>query len=120
MTDSLMKFKEVVEKSKSIAVNTGSTEDISKIFAGILLHQAFLKLGKKSSTDFSETETIKSASRVLFGSPLQNFENEENIFIKLDVNKLPISELRYEKDGDLLKIILTSARKSPHLGTIFI
>jgi len=47
MTEQMQKFKAIVETSDTIAIRIGETNDISKILAGTLLHQAFLKLNKR-------------------------------------------------------------------------
>lgn len=104
-SEQMQKFKEIVENSNTIAIRVGETNDISKILAGAMLHQAFFKLGKKVSSDIQNTETVSA----FFEAPFANFAAEENILIKFDTEKLPISELRYEKEGKLMKIILKSA-----------
>ena len=120
--EQMQKFKEVVEKSQTVAVRIGITDDISKILAGALLHQAFLKLGKRVNVDIQDGETVSA----FFETPLSNFEKEENILIKFDTEKIPVSELRYEQDGKIMKIILKSAggaggaRPAPDLREVLV
>jgi len=114
----MQKFKAIVETSDTIAIRIGETNDISKILAGTLLHQAFLKLNKRVSIDTQDAETASA----FFETPLKSFGKEENILIKFDTEKLPVSELRYEKDGKFMKIILKSGNgdgdRAPDLSEI--
>lgn len=116
MTEQMQKFKEIVENSGTIAIRVGDTNDISKILAGTILHRAFSKLGKKVNTDIKSVEVATA----FFEDGLENFEKEENILIKFDTEKLPVSELRYEKDGQFVKIILKSGRAAPDLREVLV
>lgn len=109
MQDALQKFKEIVDSAKTIAVRTGKTADISKILSSYILHSAFLELGKQSSVDIEQTnDIIKNSLSILFGETKKNFEIPEHTLIKIDTEKIPVSELKYEKEGSILKIILES------------
>ncbi|OGF63925.1 hypothetical protein A2661_02085 [Candidatus Giovannonibacteria bacterium RIFCSPHIGHO2_01_FULL_45_24] len=104
MSEAAEKFKEIVQKADSIAVSVAPANkelnlpDNKKLLAGSILHKFFLLLGKKSA--------------------LNETAPEENVLIRLDTKKLPISELKYERDGDELKIILKSAEKSPDISHV--
>jgi len=114
MSESIQKFKEMADRAETIAVRLGKADDIAKALAGALAHQTFLKAGKKSHIDSDNlSERTKNCVSVLFGensNPFdRNFDATENILIKLDTKSLPVSSLKYEQDGDMLKIILESA-----------
>lgn len=104
MSEAAEKFKEIAEKAKSIAVSVAPASrelnlpDSKKLLVGSILHRFFLRLGKKSS--------INEAAP------------EENVIMRLDTKKLPVSELKYEKEGDTLKIILKTPEKSPDISHI--
>lgn len=112
----MQKFKAIVENSNTIAIRVGKTDDISKILAGVLLHQVFSKLGKKVNTDIKNGEIVAA----FFDGGIKNFEKEENILIKFDTEKLPVSELRYEKEGKFMKIILKSGSAAPDLREVLV
>src|SRR3989344_2496910 len=102
MSESMQKFKEMVDRAEIIAVRLCKANDIAKALTGAILHQIFLKAGKKSSID-SDTlnERIKNCVSALFdenSNPFgQNFDAKENILIKLDTKNLPVSSLKYEQ-----------------------
>lgn len=104
MSDAAEKFKELVQKVNSIAIIVAlankelNLPDNKKLLAGSILHRFFLRLGKKSS--------------------LNEAAPEENVIMRLDTKKLPVSELKYEKEGDTLKIILKTPEKSPDISHI--
>src|SRR3989344_4899605 len=105
--DSMQQFKETVLASETIAVQTGTTNDPSKILAAHLLHALFLSLGKKSIfRSPALDDRIKTFAHTLLPVPPHATSHEENLLIKIDTDKLPVAELTYEKEGSLLKIIL--------------
>lgn len=111
MTEAVQKFKDLVEKVDTVFIRFGKHANVSKVLAGATLHQAFLKLGKKSDIDLSVVaDAYKKTALALSGSRATPFENrvqlKENVFIKLDTKKIPVSQLRYEKEGDIIKIIM--------------
>src|SRR3989344_3501136 len=109
MTEAVKKFKETLEKVETVSIKTGDSNDISKILAASLLHNLFLKLGKKSSLEnWSSSGAFSQYLESLFEKSFlkDNLREPEHILIKLDTKKIPVSELNYEKDGDMLKIIL--------------
>ncbi len=123
MSESMRKFKEMADGAETIAVRFGSprsaqseagkANDIAKALAGALAHQTFLKAGKKSHIDADNlNERTKNCVNALFDENSdafrQNFEAKENILIKLDTKNFPVSSLKYEQEGDTLKIILES------------
>lgn len=117
MSETMQKFKDMVESAQTVAIKTGATNDIAKILTAAVLYQTIQKTEKKIVADLDRAnQNIKNfLSAILETSPehFSNvFEQPENILIKFDTNKLPISQLRYEKNGDELKIILESKEKS--------
>ncbi len=113
MSESMQKFKEMADQAETIAVRFGKANDIAKALAGALLHQTFLKAGKKSSIDSDNlNERTKNCVNALFDENSdafrQNFEAKENILIKLDTKNLPVTSLKYENGNGTLKIILES------------
>lgn len=111
MNDALMKFKEIVEKSQTVSVRVGETMDISKILGGATLHKLLEKLGKVSSFDINlSPKNIKNAAKILLNLREEELSRapraKENILVKFDAKILPVKELKYEKEGDLIKIIL--------------
>lgn len=109
----MQKFKEMADRAETIAVRLGSAQDIAKALAGVLAHQTFLKAEKKSHIGADNlNERTKNCVSALFGensNPFgRNFDAKENILIKLDTKNLSVSSLKYEQDGDTLKIILES------------
>lgn len=109
MQEALQRFKDTVDSAKTIAVRMGNTKDISKILSSYILHSIFLELGKQSSVDIAQTnDMIKNSLPILFGELKKNFEIPEHTLIKIDTEKIPVSELKYEKEGSILKIILES------------
>ncbi|MDP3934807.1 MAG: hypothetical protein Q8Q46_01130 [Candidatus Giovannonibacteria bacterium] len=111
----MQKFKEMADQAETIAVRMGKANDITKALAGALAHQTFLKAGKKSHIDSTNlSERTKNCVNALFDENsdafLQNFEAKENILIKLNTKDLPVSSLKYENGGDMLKIILESPK----------
>ena len=111
MTEAVQKFKDLVEKVDTVFIRFGKHANVSKVLAGATLHRAFLKLGKKSDIDLSVVaDAYKKTALALSGSRATPFENrvqlKENVFIKLDTKKIPVSQLRYEKEGDIIKIIM--------------
>ena len=108
MQEAVQKFKETLEQSRTVAIKTGNTKDISKILSAHIFHSAFLELEKQSSVDCGEIdESIKNFIKVLLGET-KNSKPQEHTLIKIDTEKIPISELKYEKEGTILKIILQS------------
>lgn len=108
--EALQKFKETLNSAKIVAVRSGDTKDISKILSSHILHSVFLELGKKSSVECGPIDdSIKNSLSILFGESQKNFEIPEHTLIKIDTEKIPISELKYEKEGTILKIILESS-----------
>ncbi|MDO8522904.1 MAG: hypothetical protein Q7S12_01285 [bacterium] len=109
MIEAVKKFKEAVEKTNTISVKTGRTNDLAKILSAALLHGLFLRLGKRSSLDINNySEKTLEFLKNLFVNPIldNNFVPPERILIKLDTTKIPVEELNYEKDGETLKIML--------------
>lgn len=111
MNEALQKFKETVNNAKSIAVRIGATKDISKILSFCALHCAFLDLGKKSSIDIENaTEKTLKFLEALLGNQIKERQTQpQNTLIKIDTEKIPVSELKYEKEGNIIKIILSSS-----------
>lgn len=105
-----MKFKEIVARSQTFAVSAGETSDISKILAAATLNTALQKLGKKSGFAYSAVpDEIKKFVSIISGEKFGGaLRQKENIIIKFDAKALPAKELRYEKDGDFIKIVLES------------
>ena len=109
MNEALAKFKETLNSGKTVAIRTGNTRDITKILASHILHSAFLDLGKKSNVDCGTIgEPTQNFLAVLFGKNHKKSEALEQTLIKIDTAQIPVSELKYEKEGTILKIILTS------------
>jgi len=111
MNEVLQKFKEAVNGASTIAVRIGGVKDISKILPFLILHCAFLELGKKSSIileNISEN-TKKFIETILGNKALELSKEPENTLIKIDTEKIPVSELKYEKEGKIIKIILSSS-----------
>ncbi|HEY4521830.1 MAG TPA: hypothetical protein VJH05_01680 [Candidatus Paceibacterota bacterium] len=109
MNEALAKFKETLNSGKTIAIRTGNTTDITKILASHILHSAFLSLEKQSSVECGTLdESTQNFLSVLFGEKHKKSEALEQTLIKIDTAQIPISELKYEKEGTILKIILTS------------
>ncbi len=108
MTESMQKFKEAVLATKTIAVQVGKTKDIGKILTGAALEHAFSKLGKKTSLKIKELdEKTQSFLEIMLDKKLENGKSlPENLIIKIDTQKTPVSELKYEREGAVLKIIL--------------
>ncbi|MEK7502911.1 MAG: hypothetical protein AAB556_00515 [Patescibacteria group bacterium] len=111
MNEALQKFKEAVNGAQTIAVRIGSSKDIYKILPFLILHSAFLELGKKSSIvieNISEN-TRKFIETILGNRALEHSAEPQNTLIKIDTDKIPVSELKYEKEGSVIKIILSSS-----------
>lgn len=110
MNEALQKFKEAVSGAQTIAVRIGSSKDVSKILPFFILHSAFLELGKKSSIILDNTSgnAQKFLENLLGSKVLEQSEQPENTLIKIDTEKIPVSELKYEKEGSVIKIILSS------------
>lgn len=109
MNEAVKKFKETIEKTNTIAVRTGRTDDLAKVLSAAVLHGLFLRLGKRSSIDIENysDKTLKLLEILCKNSTLKdNQTSTERILIKLDTKKIPVEELNYEKEGDFLKIIL--------------
>ncbi len=124
MNEALEKFKELVCASETVLLATGQRADVNKILAGAVLQKIFSKLGKKTnfqvpSGSAENTERFldelfeKGFAKSSGASALQ-----ENILIKLDTEKIPVNELKYERDGKFLKIILKSEKKSADISSI--
>lgn len=115
MNEALQKFKEVLNSAQTVAIRAGDTKDISKILSSHILHSVFLELGKKSSVDCGQIDdSIKNFLSILLGDLQKNFEIPEHTLIKIDTEKIPVSELKYEKEGKILKIILNSTENFDH------
>lgn len=110
MNEALQKFKETVAGSQTIAVRIGNAKDVSKILPFFILHSVFLELGKKSSITMGgvSENTRKFLESLLGSKTLEQSEQPENTLIKIDTEKIPVSELKYEKEGSVIKIILSS------------
>jgi len=108
MTESMQKFKDTVHATKTIAVSVGNTTDITKILSGAMLEHAFLKLGKNTSLAIKNlNEKTQNFLEILLDKKMGHGKTiPENMIIKIDTQKVPISELKYEKEGTILKIIL--------------
>src|SRR3989344_5121334 len=111
MNEALQKFKESVNGAQTIAIRTGGAKDISKILAFSILHCVFLDLGKKCSIDPGNVSenSKKFMEKLLEKNVFKNSEQPENTLIKIDTEKIPVSELKYEKEGNVIKIILSSS-----------
>lgn len=109
MNEALQKFKETLNSSKTVAVRAGNTKNISKILSSYILHLAFWELGKQSSVECGQIDdSTKNFLLILLGEEQKKFETPEHTVIKIDTEKIPVSELKYEKVGTILKIILHS------------
>ncbi len=106
MTEAMQKFKNTLEKTATIAIRTGGTKDSAKILAAYILHSAFLKLGKKSNIETAGQSVGMQKFLKVFFDNLENSKMPENLLIKLDTKNIPVEELKYEKEGDILKLIL--------------
>lgn len=108
MSDAFMKFKEIVGRSQTFAVSAGETSDISKILAAATLNTALRKLGKNSGFAYGAVpDDIKKFVSIISGEEFGGaLRQKENIIIKFDSKALPAKELKYEKDGDFIKIVL--------------
>lgn len=111
MQEALQKFKEAVNGAQTIAVRIGGSKDISKILPFLILHCAFLELGKKSNiiVENAAENTRKFFETLLGSRVLERLEQPQNTLIKIDTEKIPVSELKYEKEGNVIKIILSSS-----------
>lgn len=124
MNEALEKFKEIVGASETVLLKTGGRADANKALAGAILQKIFSKLGKKSNFAPNEgsAENIEKFLDELFEEGFIKASGasrlRENILIKLDTEKIPVSELKYEKDGGFLKIILKSEKNSADLSRI--
>lgn len=109
-SENLTKFKEIISKADTVIIKTSRTIDLTKVLAAELLSRALGILGKTTKFDISGApENVRRGLFELLGEnlpPAKNLEEKENILIKLDTKKLPIAQLKYEKIGDLLKIVL--------------
>ncbi|MBI2023277.1 hypothetical protein HYT01_01790 [Candidatus Giovannonibacteria bacterium] len=109
MSEALKKFKDELEKVNSVAVVSGKSKSAPHALSSAILHSAFLKFGKKSHLQPTENaENVRKFTEAVVKN-LENLPKPENILIKLDTKKIPVSELKYEKEGDILKIILKGA-----------
>ena len=124
MNGALEKFKELVNASDTVLLATGGRADANKILAGAVLQKIFSKLGKKANFRIP-AGLVENTERFLDGLFEEGFTKssgasalQENILIKLDTEKIPVGELRYEKEGKLLKIILKSEKKSADISSI--
>lgn len=110
MTSAMQKFKEMLDGVETVAVCVGKEHDIQKLVAATLLHRALERLGKKSVLELPAASDI-SADRVrqflteLCGS-WEEKNPHEQLVIRLNAQKAPVSGLKYEKEGETLKIIL--------------
>lgn len=105
---------------------SGKRADTNKILAGAILQKIFSKLGKQASFSLrngSEENTEKFLDELFeegFVRASDNAPLKENILIKLDTEKIPVNELKYERDGKFLKIILKSDKNSADLTNVSI
>ncbi len=124
MNEALEKFKGMVGASEIVLLKVGRRADANKALAGAILQKIFSKLGKKSHFALRDgcQENIEKFLDELFGEGFIKASGalrlKENILIKLDTEKIPVSELRYEKDGGFLKIILKSEKNPADLSLI--
>jgi len=118
--EAFVKFKEIVERSQTFAVSAGETLDTQKILSAAILNSALKKMGKAASFAPEHiTESIKKTVSVILGEEIGgNAYRKENIVIKFDAKTLPAKELKYEKEGDLVKIILESDRPGLDVSNI--
>src|SRR3989344_2134215 len=94
--------------AETVAVRVGQSADISKVVSAIIFHKAFLKLGKRSDFNLPKEDT---KTKEFLGSIFDSLENapaNKRLVVKLDTADTPISEMKYEKEGSVLKIILES------------
>ncbi|MBI2020970.1 hypothetical protein HYS99_00465 [Candidatus Giovannonibacteria bacterium] len=104
MIEAMQKFKNTLDETETIAIRIGENHDIGKTLVAKILHASFLKLGKKSNLEFDGNTKISDFLKVFFKE--ENTKLPENVLIKLDTKNLPVEELKYEKEGDILKLIL--------------
>ena len=126
MNEALEKFKEIVGASETVLLKTGRRADANKALAGAILQKIFSKLGKKCNFALhaGSAGNIEKFLDELFEEGFAKtsgaLQFKENILIKLDTEKIPVNELKYERDGKLLKIILKSEQNSADLSHISI
>jgi len=103
----MQKFKETIAASETIAVQIGNTNDPSKVLAARLLHALFLQMGKKSIfRSANADDRMVAFAKTLLPHTTHDVAEKENLIIKINTDQTPIEELKYEKDGATLKIIL--------------
>lgn len=107
MNDAIQKFKELLERVKTVSIDTGSNASLEKNIVAAVLHQSLVRLGKSSTLTHFEDEKTKRFIEKLVG-PIARTVTQEHMVIKLDTKSMPVSELKYEKEGDVFKIILQS------------
>lgn len=114
MTAAIQKFKEMLDGVETVAIRVGNAYNTQKLIAAILLHRTFEHLGKHSAFELPATtdassERIKQFLMELCGSwEVKN--PREQLVIRLNAHEAPITELKYEKEGDTFKIILEGSQ----------
>ena len=114
MSEAIKKFKEMLNGIETVAIRVGDTSDTQKLVAAALLHRTFEHLGKQSVLELpfaadASSEQTKQFLTELCGS-WEAKNPHEQLVIRLNAKEAPISELKYEKEGDTLKIILEGSR----------
>ena len=110
MTSAIQKFKEMLDGVETAAIQVGNDYNTQKLVAATLLHRTFEHLGKQSvfelpTTTDASSERTKQFLTELCG-PWEAKNPHEQLVIRLNAQETPVSKLKYEKDGDTLKIIL--------------
>ena len=124
MNEALEKFKGIVGASETVLLKVGRRADANKALAGAILQKIFSKLGKKSQFALRADSAVNMEKFLdeLFEEGFIKTSGalrlKENILIKLDPAKISVNELKYERDGKLLKIILKSEQNSADLSHI--
>ena len=126
MSEAIKKFKEILDGVKTVAVCVGTAHNTQKLIAATLLHRTFEHLGKRSVFELPSTAKTTPSDppslaidRVTLGvdEKTKQFLTElcgswetknphEHLVIRLNTHEAPVAELKYEKEGDTLKIIL--------------
>lgn len=108
MNDAIQKFKELIAGIQTVAICTDASNDIQKTLSAATLHRALSALGKKSILTLEKCDPKTKEYLELLLGPLASSHQEEQLIIKLNTQEMPVSELKYEKEGDIFKIILDS------------
>jgi hypothetical protein len=107
MSEALQKFKEDFSKVETVAIYFGKHQDPARIIGSAILQHAFSTL--KKTSHLQEIEGGSNNARVVrffFENLSSGIDTRKNIIISIDTESIPVSELKYEKDGSILNIII--------------